>query len=382
MAAPRQGLPVRLERAPHRGAAFALSKASKRARTVDWLAFKGFIVHFSIIPRRRFPGSMWAWTDVSQVKRLDGLHAGDLFSVVLAGQSAAPAVAAALAVSANMVLRNTGNGAYEIYNLGNNSILAAYWLGQVGTDWGFVTLGGFNDGDTTDMLLRNSTSGTFRVYNTSNNNITGSTSLGTVGLNWQIGGFGNFSSLGETDMILRDSNSGGFQVYDISNNQITGTSFMGTVGLEWQASGVGNFSSIPGESDMILRNVNTGGLELYNIAHNQITGSAFLGTVGLDWQFAGVAPVSGPGGSDLVLRNINTGQFEVYDISNNQITGAALLGTVGLDWQLGGFAADPPTGSMGNSDGSTSQLAQAMAGFDDRGKSSIILTDDAEQPGD
>src|SRR5215471_20828984 len=33
MAAPWQRLPVRLERAPHRGAAFALSNASKRART-------------------------------------------------------------------------------------------------------------------------------------------------------------------------------------------------------------------------------------------------------------------------------------------------------------------------------------------------------------
>src|SRR5438477_174093 len=32
MAAPKQCLPVRLERAPHRGAAFALSNASKRAR--------------------------------------------------------------------------------------------------------------------------------------------------------------------------------------------------------------------------------------------------------------------------------------------------------------------------------------------------------------
>src|SRR5262249_41236617 len=32
MPAPWQGLPVRLERAPHRGAAFALSNASKRAR--------------------------------------------------------------------------------------------------------------------------------------------------------------------------------------------------------------------------------------------------------------------------------------------------------------------------------------------------------------
>ena len=31
-----------------------------------------------------------------------------------------------------------------------------------------------------------------------------------------------------------------------------------------------------------------------------------------------------------------------------------------LDLQLGGFAADPPTGSMGGSDASTSQLVQAM----------------------
>ena len=64
-----------------------------------------------------------------------------------------------------------------------------------------------------------------------------------------------------------------------------------------------------------------------------------------------------------MLRNINTGQFEVYDIANNQITGAAPLGTVGLDWQLGGLAVDPPSGSMESSNGSTSQLVQAMAAF-------------------
>jgi len=84
--------------------------------------------------------------------------------------------------------------------------------------------------------------------------------------------------------------------------------------------------------------------------------------VGLDWQFAGIAPIHAAGASDLVLHNVNTGAFEVYDIANNQLTGAAALGAVGLNWQLGGFAADPPTGSMGNS-GSTSQLLQAMAGF-------------------
>jgi hypothetical protein len=172
------------------------------------------------------------------------------------------------------------------------------------------------------------------------------------------------------------------EVYDINNNQITNAVFMGTVGLNWQVLAFGNFSSIPGQTDMIMRNTSTGGLELYNIANNQITGATFLGTVGLNWQFAGVAPVHAAGASDLVLRNVNTGAFEVYNISNNQITGAALLGTVGKEWQLGGLAADPPTGSVGSSDGSTSQLVQAMASFggdaaDD--SNSVFLGDDTSQ---
>jgi hypothetical protein len=153
------------------------------------------------------------------------------------------------------------------------------------------------------------------------------------------------------------------EVYDINSNQITGAAFMGTVGLDWQIIASGNFSSAPGESDVLMRNTHTGGLEVYDVANNQITGAAFLGTVGLDWQFAGVAPVHAAGASDLVLHNVNTGAFEAYDIATNQITGAAPLGSVGLDWQLGGFAADPPSGSMGSSDGSTAQLVQAMAGF-------------------
>ena len=96
---------------------------------------------------------------------------------------------------------------------------------------------------------------------------------------------------------------------------------------------------------------------------NAITSASNLGTVGLDFQVAGFGPFHGPGTSDMMLRNVNTGQFELYDIVNNQITSAFNIGAVGLDFQLGGFAVDPPTGSLGSSDGSTSQLVQAMAGF-------------------
>ena len=300
------------------------------------------------------------------------------------------------ATTANMILRNAGNStaSYQIYNLGANSVLAAYALGQVGSDWGFVTLGNFNQSDPSDMLLRNSTSGAFQIYDIADNNIIGSSSLGTVGLNWQVmgfGTFGSFGSFGEDDMILRDANSGklqvynidnnqitgsaslgtigldwqfsgignfsgsgssdllvrnsntgGLQVYEISNNQITGSAFLGTVGLDWQFSGVGNFSGVPDESDLLLRNRSTGALQVYNINDNQITGSASLGAVGLDWQFAGVTSVSGVSASDLVLRNVNTGAFQVYNIANNQLTGSASLGSVGMDWQLGGFAATGP----------------------------------------
>src|SRR5262249_33207721 len=179
---------------------------------------------------------------------------------------------------------------------------------------------------------------------------------------WQYPRAGNFPGPGHSQTILRNSSTGALEVYDISNNQITGAAFIGTIGLDWQFSGVGNFSGVPGETDLLLRNGKTGGFEVYNINNNQLTGAAFIGTVGTDWHFAGIAPIHAAGASDLVLRNINTGAFEVYDIAGNTLVGFASLGGVGLDWRLGGFAADPPT-ATGSSDGSTSQLVQAMAGF-------------------
>jgi endoglucanase len=316
--------------------------------------------------------------------------------------------------TADMILRHGADGQYEIYDIGNNALLAAYPLGAVGTDWQFVGVRPFYGSDAGDMLLRNGASGGFEIYDISNNNITGAAFLGAVGMEWQVMGFGNFSSRGETDMILRNVNTGGVEVYDINNNQITGAAFLGSVGLDWQFSGVGNFSGrgesdlllrnastggfevydiannavtnaafigavgldwqfsgvgnfsgVAGETDVLLRNVNTGGLEVYDINNNRLTGAAFIGTVGLDWQYAGIAPVHAGGAADLVLRNVNTGAFEVYDIAGNQITNAASLGQVGVDWQLGGFAADPPTGAaaaMGDSS-QLGQLVQAMAGF-------------------
>src|SRR6516165_6147487 len=96
----------------------------------------------------------------------------------------------------------------------------------------------------TDMILRNANTGGVEVYDISNNQITGASFVGNVGLDWQFSGVGNFSSRGESDMLLRNSNTGGLEVYDIANNTITNAAFIGAVGLEWQFSGVGNFGGV------------------------------------------------------------------------------------------------------------------------------------------
>jgi hypothetical protein len=138
------------------------------------------------------------------------------------------------------------------------------------------------------MVLRNSGTGAFQVYDISNNAITSSSSLGAVGLSWQVAGFGDFNGDATTDMMLRDASTGAFEVYGIVNNSITSAANFGAVGLDWQVAGFGPIHGA-GTSDMVLGNGNTGAFEVYDIANYQITATANLGQVGLDWQLGGFA---------------------------------------------------------------------------------------------
>jgi hypothetical protein len=89
------------------------------------------------------------------------------------------------------------------------------------------------------MLMRNSNTGAFEVYDIRNNTVTSSGPMGQVGLEWTIAGFGDFSdNPNETDMLMRNSMTGVFELYDISNNTIGLTTPMGQVGLEWSIVGV------------------------------------------------------------------------------------------------------------------------------------------------
>jgi hypothetical protein len=140
-----------------------------------------------------------------------------------------------------MILRGA-NGSpsasqYEIYDIGNNSILAGYSLATIGTDWQSAGLGRFFGSDTTDMILRNGNTGAFELCDIVNNTITSAANLGTVGLDWQVAGVAPVSGAGRSDCVLRNANTGAFEVYDIANNTITSAVSLGAVGLDWQLGG-------------------------------------------------------------------------------------------------------------------------------------------------
>jgi hypothetical protein len=87
------------------------------------------------------------------------------------------------------------------------------------------------------MLMRNISTGGLEVYDINNNQITNAVFIGTVGLDWQFAGIAPIHSPGASDLVLRNVNTGQFEVYDIAGNQLIGAALLGQVGLDWQLGG-------------------------------------------------------------------------------------------------------------------------------------------------
>src|SRR5262249_54920283 len=84
---------------------------------------------------------------------------------------------------------------------------------------------------------RNRTTGGLEVYDISNNQLTGAAFIGAVGLDWQFDGIAPVHAAGASDLVLRNVNSGAFEGYDISGNTLVAVASLGAVGLDWQLGG-------------------------------------------------------------------------------------------------------------------------------------------------
>ncbi len=75
------------------------------------------------------------------------------------------------------------------------------------------------------------------MYDINNNQLTGAAFIGTVGLDWRFAGIAPIHAASASDLVLRNVNTGAFEVYDIAGNTLVGAASLGTVGLDWQLGG-------------------------------------------------------------------------------------------------------------------------------------------------
>ncbi len=260
-------------------------------------------------------------------------------TVAITALSIVPPIATPAGTTANLIVQDGGNGYLQIFDLGNNAVLAGYYpIGQLGLDWQFATFGAFNGTDVSDILVRNILSGDVQVLDIANSQVTGAAPVGNIGLEWAFLGTGNFAGGAGTGVLLRNTQTGAMQDITIANNQLIGSASLGNVGVEWQLLGVGAFGGNSGGSDLLFRNIGTGALQYLDIVNNQISAAAQQGNIGVEWQLLGVGNFSGNvGESDLLMRNVGTGAVQYFDIAGHQVTGSGTLGNIGLEWQVMGF---------------------------------------------
>ncbi len=240
------------------------------------------------------------------------------------------------------------SGDYEIYDLGNNSILESYPLTQISSPALVVGLGNFSGSDSDDMMVRNGTA--FQYYDVANNNVTQTGVMGAIGTEWAVVGTGKFDNSGFTDAMMFDSSDGAYDVFDIRNNQITGSNQIADVGNNWQLAGFGDFNG-NGNTDMLLHNPSTGAFEYYDIVNGQVSTEGVLGAVGSNWQVVGFGNFDNSGSTDMMMYDSADGAYDIFDIRNNQIVGAQQIAAVGTNWQVAGFADV-------NGDGTTDMLLE------------------------
>jgi len=75
------------------------------------------------------------------------------------------------------------------------------------------------------------------LYDINNNQLTGAAFIGTVGLDWRFAGIAPIRAASASDLVLRNVNTGAFEVYDIAGNTLVGAASLGGVGLDWRLGG-------------------------------------------------------------------------------------------------------------------------------------------------
>ena len=233
---------------------------------------------------------------------------------------------------ADIVWRNTSNGATALWLLNGTALASAGFPGGVPLEWQIAGVGDVNKDGNADVIWRNGTSGTVAVWLMDGLTITSVGFPGSTSTDWEIEQIGDINGDGTADLLWRNTNSGVVAVWLMDGVTILSPGFLGGVPAVWQIVGMGDVNG-DGKADVIWRN-NTGVVAVWVMSGPTITSVGFPGSAPLDFEFAGSGDVNGNGTTDLFWRNTNNGSVVVWLMNGTTITASANVASLASNMEI------------------------------------------------
>lgn len=218
---------------------------------------------------------------------------------------------------ADIVWRNTSNGATALWLINGTALASAGFPGGVPLEWQIAGAGDVNGDGKADVIWRNAISGTVAVWFMDGLTITSVGFPGSTSTDWDIEQIGDLDGNGTADLVWRNTNSGVVAVWLLDGATIISPGFLGGVPAVWQIVGIGDVNG-DGKADVIWRN-NTGIVAIWLMNGVTITSVGFPGSAPLDFEFAGSGDVEGNGTTDLFWRNTNNGSVVLWFMNGTTI---------------------------------------------------------------
>jgi hypothetical protein len=303
---------------------------------------------------------------VAATSQLDGLHVGDLFSVVLADQSAPLAVAAALAVAIApdssgfitghnffgpagspgdiLLIRDVdGVRQLEALQIDNSVVTNAVAFGAVDTNENFVGSGDFNHDGLSDLLINVDNLATqtraFLIDQMNPGGITAQSQIAVRGSDWVVDGIGDFNGNGTSDVLLhRDSgDQRTFEALLINNFAIQSTSIVQVAGSDCNVDATGDFNH-DGRSEILEHRIVGGNMNVQVLNPNNGAVS-LLANIGSDWNVDGTGDFNGDGSSDVLIHRDSDSSrtFEILTVNNNTVVNGTVVAVLPNTFQLDGI---------------------------------------------
>jgi hypothetical protein len=190
------------------------------------------------------------------------------------------------------------------------------------------------NGDTkADLVFRNTSNGATAIWLMNGTAIGSASFPGGVPLVWQIAGVGDVNGDGKADVIWRQSTNGTVAVWLMNGGTITGVGFPGTAPTAFEIGGVGDVNG-DGKADLVFHNTSNGTTAIWLMNGTAIASAGFPGGVPSDWHLAQVGDVNGDGKADIIWRISPSGSVAVWLMNGFTISTVGFPGSASTEWDI------------------------------------------------